>query len=236
MEMLLIGVQIFEDTLRSKYENMVQSLQEKVKFEQEARMKRSLEDLERSTRSESERAKQMFEAEQTAELAVATKFKSLVSDLRRSWEEEEAVRSRQLEERLRHHYSAVLEHMEAQLQTSLKLQDDVDKQWLADVEARNKQQVATMRAFEDKCRRLYDTRLTEYISHTDKQLSEYEEQLLQVGSAMAMDRNKFESRLRRLRLACARWKADYQKDIHLKYTSMASALETRYMGWVMHLY
>ena len=37
-----------------------------------------------------------------------------------------------------------------------------------------------MRAFEEKCRRLYETRLTDYIERTDQQLSEYESQLLQV--------------------------------------------------------
>lgn len=32
----------------------------------------------------------------------------------------------------------------------------------------------------EKCRRLYDTRLSEYIEKTDQQLTDYEEQLLQV--------------------------------------------------------
>ena len=74
-----------------------------------------------------------------AEAQLAAKFKAVVGDLRRSWEvcaaamrclwacmyvymcdvcprqEEEAGRSLQLEERLRSHYSVVLEHMEAQL-------------------------------------------------------------------------------------------------------------------------
>jgi hypothetical protein len=159
---------------------MVQALQEKVKAEQESRMRRALEDLERNARLESERARQMFEAQQSAELAVSNKFKHLVGDLRRSWEEEEASRAKQLEERLRNHYSAVLEHMESQLQMALKLQDEADKQWMEDVEARNKQQVITLRSFEEKCRRLYETRLSEYVEKTDQQLTEYEEQLLQV--------------------------------------------------------
>ena len=45
-----------------------------------------------------------------------------MSDLRRSWEEEETGRAMQLEERLRSHYSVVLEHMEAQLKMALRLQ------------------------------------------------------------------------------------------------------------------
>ncbi len=72
---------------------------------------------------------------------MSNKFKHLVGDLRKSWEEEEASRAKQLEERLRNHYSAVLDHMESQLQMALKLQDDADRQWMEDVEARNKQQV-----------------------------------------------------------------------------------------------
>lgn len=172
--------QVYEETLRIKYESMVQALQEKVKAEQESRMRRALEDLERNARLESERARQMFEAQQAAELAVSNKFKHLVGDLRRSWEEEESSRAKQLEERLRNHYSAVLEHMESQLQMALKLQDEADRQWMEDVEARNKQQVTTLRSFEEKCRRLYETRLAEYVEKTDQQLTEYEEQLLQV--------------------------------------------------------
>ena len=77
---------------------------------------------------------------QSAELAVSNKFKYLIGDLRQSWEAEEASRAKQLEERLRSHYTAVLEHMESQLQMALKLQDEADRQWMEDVEARNKQQ------------------------------------------------------------------------------------------------
>jgi hypothetical protein len=61
----------------------------------------------RSARIESERAKQSFEIQQEAELTLSQKFKGIVSDLRRSWEEEETGRAMQLEERLRSHYSVV---------------------------------------------------------------------------------------------------------------------------------
>jgi hypothetical protein len=54
--------------------------------------------------------------------------------------------------------------------------------WLDDVEARNRQQIDIMHAFEEKCRRLYDTRLQEYISKTDELLDGYEDQLLEAGS------------------------------------------------------
>ena len=104
-------------------------------------MQRALEDLERSARLESERAKQSMELQQAAEVALSTKFKSIVGDLRKSWEDEELQRAKFLEERLRGHYSAVLEHMEAQLYMALQLQDDADKRWMEDVQERNKQQV-----------------------------------------------------------------------------------------------
>lgn len=63
--------------------------------------------IQRSARIESERAKQSFEIQQEAELTLSQKFKGIVSDLRRSWEEEETGRAMQLEERLRSHYSVV---------------------------------------------------------------------------------------------------------------------------------
>jgi hypothetical protein len=168
---------------------MVDALHEKIRAEQEARMQRALDNLERSARVESERAKQSFDIQQEAEFTLSKKFKSIVSDLRRSWEEEEIGRALQLEERLRSHYSVVLEHMEAQLKMALTLQDDADKQWLEDVEGRNKQQLETLRAFEEKCKRLYDTRLTEFADKTSRQMGEYEEQLLQVRATASLPVN-----------------------------------------------
>ena len=107
-----------------------------------------------------------------------------------------------------------------------------------------------MRAFEEKCRRLYDTRLAEYVERTDQQLTEYEEQLLQVcsgvvyalkvtllqvGGNLAIERARFESRLRRLKLACGRWKTDYQKEIQKRYHEMVTVLESRYMRYELAL-
>jgi len=223
---------IFEQTLKTRYECMVDTLHDKVKAEQEARMQRALDNLERSARIESERAKQSFEIQQEAELTLSQKFKSIVSDLRKSWEEEETGRAMQLEERLRSHYSVVLEHMEAQLKMALKLQDDADKQWLNDVESRNNQQIQTLKAFEDKCRRLYDIRLNEYAEKTNQQIAQYEEQLLEAGTILASEKAQFESRLRRIKLGCSRWKIAYQKEIHDRYQEMTNVLEERYMSEV----
>jgi hypothetical protein len=51
----------------------------------------------------------------------------------------------------------------------------------------------------------------------------------QAGSELAAEKAQFESRLRRIKLACSRWKVAYQKDVHERYQQMASALEDRYM-------
>ena len=52
---------------------------------------------------------------------------------------------------------------------------------------------------------------------------------IQVGANLATERARFESRLRRLKLSCGRWKADYQKEIQHRYREMAAVLEARYM-------
>lgn len=100
---------------------------------------------------------------------------------------------------------------------------------------RNKQQIDVMHAFEEKCRRLYETRLFEYTTETDEQLSRYEEQLLTSGSQLASERARFESRVRRLRLACSRWKTDYQAELHDKYQNLVASMEVKYMSEVERL-
>lgn len=105
---------------------------------------------------------------------------------------------------------------------------------MEDVEARNRQQVSTIKAFEEKCRRLYDTRLAEYAERTDQQLSRYEDQLLEAGGALVTERSKFDSRQRRLKIACHRWKIDYQREVHAKYQESISVMEEKYMRFVLH--
>ena len=70
---------IFEQTLHVKYDHLVTALQERVKAENEAKMQRALDELERAARNESERARQNFDAQQAAEAALSVKFKGIVN-------------------------------------------------------------------------------------------------------------------------------------------------------------
>jgi hypothetical protein len=45
-----------------------------------------------------------------------------------------------------------------------------------------------------------------------------------------MERTRFESRIRRLKLACGKWKNDYQNEVQNRYREMVTVLESRYMG------
>jgi len=139
-----------------------------------------------NTNTTTRRAKQAFEMQLSAEASMGEKMKSILRDMRRQWEEEEVGRAKGIETRLRAHYTTIVDNMETQLKLALRLQDDADKQWLEDVEARNKQQVVAMKSFEEKCRRLYDTRLAEYTERTDGQLSEYEDELMKQGNGLHM--------------------------------------------------
>ena len=149
--------------------------------------------------------RRLFETLSTASL------EGIITTLRKSWEEEE-VADQALEDRLRGHYSVILEHMEAQLQMALQLQDEADKQWMKDVEMRNAQQIKMMNSFEKKCRKLYETRLIEYTERSDEQLNQYNSQLLHIGGAIAMERSRVESHKRRLKMACYQWKVQYLRN------------------------
>ena len=55
--------------------------------------------------------------------------------------------------------------------------------------------------------------------------------LQQAGTELAAEKAQFESRLRRIKLACSRWKVSYQKDVHERYQAMTNVLEERYMRY-----
>ena len=227
---------VFEETLRAKYEMMVESLQQSVRDEQEAQMRRALQNLEKYAKERAYLNKTEQELQAIAETRAAEKFQQLVADLRVSWEEEERERSKQLEQRLRSHYQLSINHLENQLRMALELNDEVDQRWMEDVEIRNKQQARTMRAFEEKCRRLYDTRLREYEERTDKQLSEYEQALLEVGAKGALEKAKLESQIRKLKLASSRWRVDYQRDMQRKYHDTVNMIEEKFYQEIISLH
>lgn len=227
--------QLCQTTLRTKYDHFVESLLNKAKLEGEMYMERALNHLETDVQHETLKLRERVEMQQAIEDAATSKLQGIISELRKSWEDEEVARAKRLEDRLRSHYSVILEHMEAQLQMALQLQDEVDKQWVKDVEMRNRQQTTLMSAFENKCRRLYDTRLTEYIERTDQQMTEYTTQLLQVGGAIAQERSRVESHKRRLKMACFQWKVDFQADVQKRYQKMVDSLESKYMAEIERL-
>ncbi len=219
---------VCQAALRTKYDHFVESLLHKAKLESDMYMERALGNLETSVKTENEKLREKFKTQQQIEEASMAKLQGIMANLRKSWEDEELARAKRLEDRLRGHYCVILEHMEAQLQMALTLQDEVDKQWVKDVEMRNRQQMTMMTAYEKKCRRLYDERLTEYIERTDEQMTEYQTQLLQVGGAIAQERSRVESHKRRVKMACYQWKVEYQNDMERRYQKLSVALEDKY--------
>ena len=221
--------------VQAKYEGLCVSLQERVNAENQARMQRAVLELEKQARSESERSRQAFDAQQAAEQALALKFKALVADLRQSWQEEEVARTHTLELSLKERYSAVLEHMEAQLVMALQIRDAAEDRWSRDFAERNAQQVSNVRAFEEKCQQLYNGRIVEHEARTDEQMAKYHDELLALGERIALERKGVEARLRRVKLACQRWKVLFQKECHAKYREATSRLEDMYLAEITAL-
>lgn len=156
-------------------------MRETIQSELDSRMARTLKSLESHAKLEAQRAKQAHDFEYEVENRLNMRLRGIISDLRKSWEEEEVARIKQAEEKIRTNYSIVLEHMESQLHMSLQLQDDADRKWFDELEDRNKKQLETIRMFENKCKKLYESRLIEYAEKTCAQIASYEEKLLEVN-------------------------------------------------------
>lgn len=109
------------------------------------------------------------------------------------------------------HYAVILDQLQAQLVLALQLNDDADQQWIDDVKTRNYEHIAEMKVFEEKCRCLYEARLSAYVESADRRLSECEERLLVSGAHAAQESSSLEVKIDRLRLACGKWRADYQR-------------------------
>jgi hypothetical protein len=217
----------FEETLRAKYDQLVGALQQRADQEERQRVQRALQQLEAIALSP--KTDDAANA-RSAETAAAEKFQSLVAELRANWQQAEEQRVEQLENRLRVHYETVLEHAQIQVQMALKLNDDADQRWMEDLAHRNKRQIEAMHAFEDKCKRLYEGRLTEHEEQMQEQLAQYEDRILAHAKETAGLQEQTESRLRRMKVACIKWRADYSAEIEKRYEKNSAALEGRYMN------
>ena len=133
------------------------------------------------------------------------------------------------------HFETVLEHAHEQLQMALALNDSVDKRWMEDVQRRNKQTLEGMKQFQTKCQRLYEERLKDYVASTEDQLRRYESQLLEAGARAATEKGSLRSQLRRIKIACQRWRVDYQRMIEARYEETVEAVEERYLSEIKTL-
>jgi len=123
-----------------------------------------------------------YDYEYELETRLQQRLTGIITDLRKSWEEEEILRIQSMEGKIRQHYELVIEQLETQLKLALQLQDKADEQWLQDLEIRNITQLDMITKFEEKCKKLYEIRLLEYAEKTSAQISSYEEKLLEVIS------------------------------------------------------
>ena len=78
--------------------------------------------------------------------------------------------------------------------------------------------MTAMKNFEEKCRFLYEARLAAYVESADHRLSECEERLLITGSRAAQKSNAVQVKISRLRLACSKWRVDYQRESFCGYS------------------
>ena len=109
------------------------------------------------------------------------------------------------------HYDVVLGQMQSQLDLALKMNEDADQQWMAEIRSCNDSHICTMKSFEEKCRLHYNNRLGNYIESTDHRLADYEEKLLVLGGDAARNSSALKSKIHRLRIACGKWRIDYQR-------------------------
>jgi hypothetical protein len=225
----------FENELERKFEVLAEGVEQQAREYHKHRLERSLGDLEHRAMTEVDKARVRNDAMLEAEQRMNSRFQRMVSELRESWNQEEQARALAADGRLRAHFETVLEHAQEQLQMALSLNDSVDKRWMEDVQRRNKQMLDSMKQFQAKCQRLYETRLKDYVAATEEQLRRYEAQLLEKGAAAAAEKGALRSKIRRIKIACQRWRVDYQRMIEARYEETVSAVEERYLAEIKAL-
>ena len=225
----------FQTELERKFEVLAEGIEQQAREYHKHRLERSLGDLEQRAMTEVDKARVRNDAMLEAEQHMNSRFQRMVSELRESWNKEEQARALAADGRLRAHFETVLEHAQQQLQMALDLNDSVDKRWMEDVQRRNKQMLDGMKKFQAKCQRLYETRLKDYVAATEEQLRKYEAQLLEKGAEAAAEKGALRSRIRRIKIACQRWRVDYQRMIEQRYEETVSSVEERYLSEIRAL-
>ena len=87
---------------------------------------------------------------------------------------------------------------------ALKLNDEVDKRWAADVRSRNEQQVETMKNFKEKCVFAVLADFSDYAAKTEQQMKQYQDLLMKQAREETHLEAKIKSKIRRTKIACLR--------------------------------
>ena len=82
---------------------------------------------------------------------------------------------------------------------------------------------------------LCSTIFEDYVANTEDQLRRYESQLLEAGARAATEKGSLRSQLRRIKIACQRWRVDYQRMIETRYEETVEAVEERYLSEIKSL-
>ena len=63
----------------------------------------------------------------------------------------------------------------------------------------------------------------------------YQKQLMDSAGSLTNEKSKFDSKLRRIKLGCLKWKSEYQRNVSKKYEDALITLENRYGGEIERL-
>jgi len=228
-------VAVSDAAIRLKYSTLVVTLSERIAKEQEVRRQRALEQLESIACVESQTRRNEADFCAEAEVAAGIKFARLIAELRHMWEDEEVHRSVVLERRIRSHYDLILTQVQSQLVLALKMNEDADQEWMEEMRNHNYDHVCSMKTFEEKCRSHYELRLNTYTESTDCRLAAYEENLLILGADAAHSCSSLKSKVQRLKVACGKWRIDYQREVQRRYRKVTVELEGLYMREIGNL-
>ncbi len=221
----------YERQLREKYSKFIEEHQQQVQKEQALKTQHELKDMERRMLLEEEKMKFIEETERVTEEKAKEKYSKLLQSIEDHWKKETEARETRIHLRMKQHYETLLKAKQDQLDHALQVNDDIDKaeraRWSQTITELKEKHSAVLQTLEQKLKEKYDSLLQEYEKQYQDQLDKYEAQNLQQFAKS--DKMFWSRRIRKLKIAFAKWKFDYQTQLQEKYESMMNSMQNKFI-------
>ncbi|CEL95390.1 unnamed protein product [Vitrella brassicaformis CCMP3155] len=215
----------FEQELQRRCAAHIEAMREEQDRAANDRLGQLIKTLDEKAASERRRAEAHVESLYELEQKTCFKYEKELEGLRQDWDRLQTEATTRIDSQLEEHYTNQLQQLKQEFDEASAISEQTDRRWVTELQQLSQQQLTALQSFEQGTRLRYEQELHKIKHHHDAQCRSYESELQRVQRLWGEEKDALLAKIRKLKMALAKWRIDYQQAAQQHYDEAVGEME-----------